>query len=196
MTVILSPAPPWQSERSEYVVLWHGCTAFDKGKIEAGIDLAQCRVDRDFGRGFYTTTLRRQANQWAWKRFYDQKNQQVPGSQPVVLCYRVARAELGRLVSLHFVLDDYDNEDFWSLVQHCRQSVPATQGNPAIIHDHKGPQNGWFDVVSGPVTAFWEQRVAMASADQVGFHTPEAIKILTALMASGNKDAYRWEPVV
>src|SRR5207253_3837631 len=36
-------------------------------------DLTAGRVDRDFGRGFYTTTLEKQARHWAWLRFYDPK---------------------------------------------------------------------------------------------------------------------------
>jgi len=63
-TPLLEPAPDWTSERNEYVVLWHGCTMLAKDAIEAnGIDLARCAVNTDFGRGFYTTTLERQARE-------------------------------------------------------------------------------------------------------------------------------------
>ena len=59
---LLHAAPPWKPDLSEYVILWHGCTVVAKNHIEAhGIDLARCAVDTDFGRGFYTTTLQRQA---------------------------------------------------------------------------------------------------------------------------------------
>jgi len=117
MPPILHPAPPWQPDRSDYVILWHGCTAFDKDAIEAkgkGIDLAYCRVDTDFGRGFYTTTLERQARQWAWSRFlvWQARNPGVTGNQPVVLRFRVRRyglmkgrrksdRGLDKLLSLH-----------------------------------------------------------------------------------------------
>ena len=48
---ILNPAPPWGPPRSDHVVLWHGCTAFDKDAIEKnGIDLTCCAADTDFGR--------------------------------------------------------------------------------------------------------------------------------------------------
>jgi hypothetical protein len=209
MSPILNPAPPWQPDRSECVILWHGCTALDKNNIEAkGIDLSRCRVNTDFGRGCYTTTLERQARQWAWARFYEwqsePRNARKTGNQPVVLRFRVRRYALNkrpaalddgldRLLSLHFVLGDYGNEDFWSLVQHCRQSTPAA------VRDHRRPPADWYDLVTGPVAAFWQQRVAMDDADQVSFHTDKGIKLLNALIASGkkgNKDHYRWEPVV
>lgn len=108
---------------------------------------------------------------------------------------------LDKLLSLHFVLGDYGNEDFWSLVQHCRQSIPEdkTKGRKEEVHDHKRLPKGWYDLVTGPVAAFWEQRVAMDDADQLSFHAPDAIAILNALIESGNKgkkDDYRWDPVV
>jgi hypothetical protein len=173
----------------------------DKDSIEAsatGIELKYSKFDLDFGRGFYTTTVERQARQWAWIRFYDPKYTRTTANQPVVLRFRVSRKELGRLMSLHFVLGDYGNEDFWSLAQHCRQSV---QGPPPVINDHKGPNAGWYDLVTGPVAAFWQQRVAMDDADQVSFHTKNATDILNRLIQSGkrkmgNRDDYRWEPVV
>jgi hypothetical protein len=134
---LLHPAPAWRSDRSEYVILWHGCTAVAKNNIEAnGIDLNYCAVDTDFGRGFYTTTLERQARLWAWDQFYRWRasNPKGTGNQPVVLRFRVRRCSvsprksalddgLDRLPSLDFVRGDYDSEDYWSLVQHCLGGV-------------------------------------------------------------------------
>jgi hypothetical protein len=131
---ILNPAPPWGPPRSDRLVLWHDCTAFDKDAIErSGIDLKFCAADTDFGRGFYTTTLERQARQWAWNRFYKlQKGDPKTKNYPVVLRFRVRRYSVSKtspaldcgladLESLAFVIGDYNNDDFWSLVQHCRQ---------------------------------------------------------------------------
>ena len=42
--------------------------------------------------------------------------------QPIVLRFRLSLTSLAPLESLHFVLGDYDDERFWSLVQYCRQS--------------------------------------------------------------------------
>lgn len=219
MPPILDPAPAWQPDVSDYVILWHGCTADDKNKIEAkGIDPTIGRVNVDFGRGFYTTSLERQARQWAWDRYYDwqSKNPGKTGNQPVVLRFRVRRYGvqprtsdlddgLDKLLSLQFVLGDYGAEDYWSLVQHCRQSVPAdpSKGIIEVVHHHERPQTDWYQMVSGPVAAFWQQRVAMDDADQFSFHA-DGVNLLNALMtqgkgkgASGNGDPdyYQWLPV-
>lgn len=210
MPPILNPAPPWQPARSEYVILWHGCTALDKNAIESsGIDLSYCAVDTDFGRGFYTTTLERQARQWAWGRFYKWQmlHPTGTGNQPVVLRFRVRRYTLpsvkgsldeglDKLASLAFACADYHYEDYWSLVQHCRQSTKSA------INNHRYPTGGWYDLVSGPVAAFWEQRVAMEDADQFSFHTEKGVRLLNALIQEGLKsgpngdpDYYTWHPV-
>jgi hypothetical protein len=209
---ILNPAPPWEPPRSDVVVLWHGCTASDKDAIEKrGIDLNHCATDTDFGRGFYTTTLERQARQWAWNRFYrwQKDNPKIKGTYPVVLRFRVRRysksnisSDLDRgladLESLAFVIGDYNNDDFWSLVQHCRRSTSTN------IHDHKQARSGWYELVSGPVAAFWDQRVAMDDADQFSFHTERSIGILNALInqgkgkgtnSTGDPDYYEWRRV-
>jgi hypothetical protein len=191
---------PHASDR-EHVILWHGCTGNDASKIVLGIDPSVGPPDRDFGQGFYTTSIERQARQWAWHRYYSlPPGDRGGGNTPVIIRFRVARAALSELTSLHFVLGDYDNEDFWSLVQHCRQSAPAGAGSPAVIHNHKcnqhvGPsRQGWYDIVSGPVAAFWIQRVAMMGSDQVSFHTTQAADLLNGLIRSGSRQAFRVEP--
>jgi hypothetical protein len=202
---VLHPAPPWQPALSDYQILWHGCTALDKNGIEkSGIDLTRCAVDSDFGRGFYTTTLERQARQWAWGRFYDwqAKNPTGTGNQPVVLRFRVPRYTaatpgLDQLLSLEFVRGVYDNEEFWSLVQHCRSSIPASPNN------HRHPKTGWYQLVSGPVAAFWKQRVAMDDADQFSFHEGGTYVIDALIMrgkgkgtqGTGDPDYYQWSIV-
>jgi Protein of unknown function (DUF3990) len=208
---ILTKAPNWTAPLSDYVILWHGCTVVNKNDIEkAGIKLQSCAVDTDFGRGFYTTTLERQARYWAWDRFYDwqARNPKKTGNQPVVLRFRVRRYSvkprrsaledgLDKLLSLQFVRGDYHNEDYWSLVQHCRTSTKA------VVHDHNRPPNGWYQMVAGPVAAFWKQRVAMDDADQVSFHKG-GIYLLQALLdegkgkgpaGRGDPDYYQWSVV-
>jgi Protein of unknown function (DUF3990) len=192
---ILNPAPPWTAPRDQYLVLWHGCTSDDKNKIEAhGVDVTRGREATDFGRGFYTTTNEVQARHWAWIRYYDPKFSRATGVQPVVLRFRVNRHDLAKLQSICFFLGDYGNEDYWSIVQHCRQSTATA------INDHHGPvvERGlkWYDIACGPVAAFWEQRRAMTDTDQVSFHTDAAAKLLTALIRSGNVSEYSWHPVV
>ena len=60
----LHPPPPWAgSEFSRFVELWHGCLRSDVKSIRAGIDPTLGNPVTDFGRGFYTSTVRRQARQ-------------------------------------------------------------------------------------------------------------------------------------
>src|SRR3954471_20297742 len=134
LSAILNPAPAWTNQR---LVLWHGCTAGDAAAIgAAGVDPLLGRIDTDFGRGFYTTTIKRQARQWAWARYYELLYvvPAVPNISPVVLRFEVDRHELSKLASISFVGGAFGDRDFWSLVQHCRQSTTGS------INDHKGPK--------------------------------------------------------
>jgi hypothetical protein len=190
MAKVLNRAPAWTPDRCLWVVLWHGCTDLDRHGIEeqGGVDLAFSRLDLDFGRGFYTTTLRRQAQHWAVRR-YDSRNVEKVNNQPVVLRFGLRRFELAALRSLHFVLAGYDDTDYWSLVQHCRTSKAGKGAVPALVNDHGGPTeemgNRWFDVVSGPVVADWRQRAALQGMDQISFHTNAAVELLNDALISG-----------
>ena len=104
---------------------------------------------------------------------------------------------LDKLISLQFVRGDYGYDDYWSLVQHCRQSTPTA------VNDHRRPATGWYDIVSGPVTAFWTQRGAMVDSDQFSFHAG-GIYLLDALinegkgksvLGTGDPEYYEWEVV-
>ena len=179
---IYHPAKPWAPPRSRFIRLYHGCTKADANLIiQNGIDLQLCRVDSDFGRGFYTTTVVYQARQWAWTRSY--AAQQKRGNHPVVLRFVVDRHDLAYLASIQFVLGGRSREDFWSLVQHCRQSTPnAINDHNGPVHMHDGTR--WYDMACGPVSAFWRQRYCMVGADQFGFHTPGAVRLLQSLIDS------------
>jgi hypothetical protein len=195
---ILNPAPSWNNPRNAYIELWHGCTSDDQKKIESSkIDPSLGRPNTDFGRGFYTTTIKRQARHWAWARFYDPMFRRKTGIQPVVLRFNVPRHDLASLTCICFGIGAYNNKDFWSLVQHCRQSKPKAR--PPVINDHAGPVNDgpykWYEIACGPVAAFWQQRSAMHDADQISFHTANAAQILTDLINSGDTTKYDWEPV-
>ncbi len=191
---ILYPPPAWTT-LSDSVILWHGCTGNDYAQINnhGRIDPTTGRPDSDFGRGFYATTRERQARQWAWKRYYDLPlDQQGGGNQPITLRFRVPRDKLSQLESLCFVLGDFASEDYWALVHHCRQSTPAAIRH----HHHPDPtRKGWYDIVIGPVAAFWRQRVAMADADQISFHTDRAVDLLNDLMKTGKASDFQVIPV-
>ncbi|MGA2583085.1 MAG: DUF3990 domain-containing protein [Tepidisphaeraceae bacterium] len=199
MAALLNEAPDWDGDKAKYVVLWHGCTDVDRQSIETtGIDLSKSRVNLDFGRGFYTTTRQRQAEHWAVKCF-DRPSVVKQDNGPVTLRFRVERAKLASLLSLHFVLANYESEDYWSFVQHCRQSRPSKHGKPAEIHDHRGPVKerggNWYDLVYGPVVADWKQRMAFMDVDQASFQTIAAVELLNAMIQSKDKEKYQWQPI-
>lgn len=161
---LLDPPPPWTNQR---LVIYHGTTRAAATEImRSGVSVTQGPPKRDFGRGFYATTLRQQANQWAWHL-----SSQTPGSEPAVLEFQMDRSELGRLDTLSFVRGDRDASDFWSFVVHCR--LEGTD------HARIGP-NKQYDVVIGPVAAFWDQYVTMQGSDQISFHTADAERLLNS----------------
>ena len=92
--------------------MYHGCTTSDKVSIDKGIDLTRCRLDTDFGRGFYTTTVEYQARMWAWARYFDPTVRHLPANQPVVLKFTVDRHQLAKFQFISFVLADPGKDDF------------------------------------------------------------------------------------
>jgi len=161
---LLDPPPPWTNQR---LVLYHGTTEAEAAEVlQSGVRVARGLDDCDFGRGFYTTTVRQQANQWAWRLA-----SRTLGAAPAVLEFEVDRNELSRLDTLSFVRGDDRATEFWSFVVHCR--LRRTD------HAREGSKKQ-YDVVVGPVAAFWDQYVTMQGSDQISFHTPEAERLLNS----------------
>jgi hypothetical protein len=117
-----------------------------------------------------------------------------------VIEFRVLRADLANLEILSFVRGDYNAEEYWSFVQHCRSSRQATRTKSAIVRHHERDASGnstWYDLVCGPVAAFWMQRSAMLDTDQYGFHTPQAVGVLNDLIRKGSRGTeYEVEQVI
>ena len=151
----------WTNQR---LTLYHGTVDRYVPSILSGINVRQGRAHTDFGQGFYTTTVERQALSWAW-----QLSQRLPGTQPAVIRFDVHRDDLADLECLWFVRGNFDADDFWSLVFHCR-----TGGGD----QNRATNQGWYDVVIGPVAASWRQRLTIYDADQVSFHTDRAANLL------------------
>jgi hypothetical protein len=153
--------PAWENQD---IVLYHGTTKTNAELIQTnGIDLAKANSSTDFGKGFYTTTSLRQAQNWAWQAAskYDDK--------PIVLLYRLSRNSLASLDSLWFVSGDYDALDYWSLVFHCRTGNEGHKRGETVLY---------YDLIIGPVAAKWQQRSAFPNFDQISFHTTKAIHVL------------------
>lgn len=147
------------------IILYHGTLASSVPSILAGVDLAFCQPLKDFGRGFYVTTHRRQAVNWAKLRVTRSGGR----SAPAVVTFTVDLDSLSQFQTLSFARSDYEADDYWSLVEDCRQRDV----------DHARAVNaGWYDVVVGPAALAWEQRQASPDYDQFGFHTPAATALL------------------
>jgi hypothetical protein len=108
--------------------------------------------------------LQRQAHPWA-----AQIAATKPNATAAVIELAIPREELAALQSLAFARGDFDADDFRSLIHHCRAGA-TDHGRPA--------PNPKYDVVYGPVAAFWNQRMIIADADQISFHTPAAEAVL------------------
>jgi len=156
--------PPWTNQS---LVLFHGTLSVHVPSILAGVSVATGRPYTDFGRGFYTTTVKRQADAWAW-----QLAQRRPGTVPAVIRFTVDRDQLAGLDGMWFVRGSYDADDYWGLVFHCR----TTGGD----HARGRVNGGWYDVVVGPVAASWRQRATLFDADQISFHTTAAERLVNA----------------
>lgn len=148
-------------------MLFHGTSDTYAAAIVSGPILSsRGRPFRDFGPGFYTTTIDLQAHTWA-----AEIASSITGAKPAVIEITVSREDLASLDALAFVRGDFHAVDFWSLVHYCRAG--------ATDHGRTAPGKAkYYDVVYGPVAAFWNQRSCISGADQISFHTPSADLVL------------------
>jgi hypothetical protein len=153
---------PWDNSP---IVLFHGTLSSSAGSILAAVDVEKGEDRKDFGRGFYTTTLRSQAVEWA-----ERKAITAQSAKPSVVRLTLERGALSKLDHLGFVRGGYDAIDYWRFVFHCRQ------GNSHFID-----QTVYYDVVYGPVAEIWvdpPHRRVFPRFDQISFHTARAQTIL------------------
>jgi len=161
--VSLNQPPAWQNGP---LTFFHGTVVRSLSSIARGVDPSYFRPRKDFGRGFYLTTSPRQAASWAdWLA-----EQSLGTDEPAVLAFTIDLDDLAGLHLLSLLSGNYEAEDFWSFVWHCREN-DADHG--------RSVNGGWYDVVMGPVAAFWRQRALYSGGDQVSFHTPSAISLLS-----------------
>lgn len=161
---IVFPPPQWLNQD---IVVYHGTVDTFAGAIVSGpILVGHGKPNTDFGPGFYTTTVKRQAQMWA-----AQISATRPGTAPAVIEITINRLSLASLDTLAFVRGDFDADDYWGLIHHCRKG--------ALDHG-RVPPAPYYDVVYGPVAAFWNQRMIVADADQISFHTASAEGVLNS----------------
>jgi hypothetical protein len=162
LPVVVFPPPFWSNQD---IVLYHGTVdAFVLPLTSGGVLSSTGKPGTDFGPGFYTTTVLTQAQMWAF-----QLSASRSGTTPAVVEFTVGREALANLETLAFVRGDFQADNFWSLVHYCRKGAT----------DHsRTPPRSYYDVVYGPVAAFWNQRMLISGADQISFHTPAADAVL------------------
>lgn len=159
------------------MILFHGSNQdIDK------IDLKRSKKYKDFGTGFYLTTILDQAIERAKAKV------KIEGGKPTVIFFEVDENELKKLNYKNF---DKVNVDWAKFIVNNRNSNFKDYSNPLSNHDNK------YDVVSGPIAddnvlgsielylnntideKYLIKRLKYAKLnDQYSFHTPKAIELL------------------
>ena len=139
---------PW-GLAGDCVTYYHATDDVSAGLIKKGIKPSKGRVNLDFnpsGRGgFYVTTSRAQAEQWA------QRIAQRTGNRPAVVVFEVPRASLATLETRVFASGDRAWADF-------------------VVAGRNGTLNHSFDAVRGPMLAN-PRGVTPATARPIGQQT-------------------------
>ena len=160
--------------------LYHGCDQLSAKRIATptypmahSINLSRCSAFTDFGRGFYTTTLLAQAQNWAHIRCARLGHgRAAPAPIPKVLQFDIDRALLTKLETLCFIREGQASapnpSDYWQFVSHCRN----------LLGPHRAiAGRSYYDLVCGPVS-LWPQSHVIKDCDQFSFHTVVALAIL------------------
>jgi len=159
------------------LILYHGTSdSSARNILSSGIDPTYFLPRTDFGLGFYTTTLRSQAEQWAGKQVNKVATVKGLTVRGALLEYQVPRHSLMALNLLAFVRPEDTHHDFWDLILHCRG------GRPNHLLTAPGAIGNCYDAVFGPVAKDWRRKPfrCFPSLDQVSFHTSRALLLLKA----------------
>jgi hypothetical protein len=103
---IVFPPPKWSNQD---IILYHGAVdTFAPAIVSGPIRVGLGKPNTDFGPGFYTTTLKRQAQTWA-----AQISATRSGTSPSVIEITIKRISLAGLDTMAFVRGDFDADDYW-----------------------------------------------------------------------------------
>lgn len=154
------------------MLLYHGSTMTVRKPT-----IARSRVKTDFGKGFYTTTSREQAEKWAQIK----KDRAGEGARAIVSVFEIDSEVLNnpRYRTLHFNGATAEWLDF-------------------VVRNRRGEVEPAFDLIMGPVAndklyatiALYESGILDADAaieqlnthqlfDQLSFHSAEACSLMT-----------------
>lgn len=151
--------------------LFHGCDSASAHSIAShGVNLKLSRPRTDFGPGFYTTSVLHQAQQWANARIRRQRHGGKTASAAAVVKFVVDRSMLAGQQIMGLVVEGKPvTLDFWEFVSYCRGGVTTHIPNS---------RSAYYDVVFGLVS-LWPQQLVIKDCDQVSFHTPGAVALLS-----------------
>lgn len=145
--------------------LYHGTDAASATAIRTyGIKLSEARAHTDFGPGFYMTSIGYQAKTWAM------------GASPDLVEIDVSRYDFHPFKVLHFTIAD---DSYWEFVKHCRM-----EDSP----HHRCGNESRYDIVIGPVTRDWRDRLIHQGYDQFSFHTDVAVDWLNGALGVMGKN--------
>ncbi|MDR2898454.1 MAG: DUF3990 domain-containing protein [Spirochaetaceae bacterium] len=161
------------------MILYHGSNT----EIES-IELSKCRPNKDFGRGFYLTSMKDQVESMA------ARTARIYGGSPCVTIFSFDEHLLAES-SLNIKKFPTPSEDWASFVINNRNRNFRNITSPECNSDNK------YDIVYGPVAnddlallfrqlvsglisveALVKQMEYKTLTDQYSFHTPEAVKYL------------------
>lgn len=187
--------------RERVMWLWHGTAEPVLASIQRGLDLRYCQRQTDFGRGFYTTTYRDQAREWAGHTTRKLQIERVDyGMKAAIIGLPVPLDALAQLHSLPFVRPEPSNDLFWSFIRHCRGFPLSDAAEPShypdppeCTHLYPHPAGGTcYDMVCGPVAMVWGRYPQVfLRYDQFSFHTPAAVGILNTLLPLARTEVFR-----
>jgi hypothetical protein len=122
------PFPPPAGD-GERVTLYHGTLESAVPSMLSGVDLRYAQANQDVGRGFYTTTLERQAVAWAYKS----ASKSATLTMPAVIAFEVGLSAQSKLDTLSFVRADFDAErycDTWPAKARGKDARVRVQSSP------------------------------------------------------------------
>jgi len=153
------------------MIVYHGSTQ----KVE-NPNLTKCRLNTDFGKGFYSTTSLVQAEKWA-----KLKQQRNSTEKAIVSVYEIDEK----------VFEQTDNFEILKFTHATKDWLDF------VFSNRKGQKSKFYDIVFGPVAndrlfatiTLYEEGILTAEAaieqlksyllfDQISFHSQKAIDLL------------------
>ena len=175
-------------------VVYHGTISVYEESLRAGIDLDRGIQTTDFGKGFYTTTIRSQAEKFAARKAvaYNKQHRSGAQAQPLVIAYELNTEILSRCSGIIFsepdtrwkefifnnrVGEDFIISDFHNLNTTC-DYVYGAVADANIVTLTKGVRESKTDFSS-----YCRDVIPLhnGTADQLSFHSDRSLKAIELL---------------